>query len=144
MNFGVTATAPLLDLLTRGDKTIYPTLAWALSQIAQVDPSVLPAVIEAMDDENWKVRRGAAEILCYATPVAAIAPLIRSLKEEDTHRRMHIIRALEQVGAAAIPALIESLRSPDWTMRVGSAEALGIIGKFQKFAPIAKHTPTWA
>ena len=34
-----------------GDKTIYGSMAEALAQIAKVDPSVMPAVIKAMDDE---------------------------------------------------------------------------------------------
>jgi HEAT repeat protein len=134
VNYGTAATAPLLELLTRGDKRIYSSPAGALVQIAKVDPSIMPAVIEAMDDENWNVRAGAAQILfdTQPPPMEAIAPLIRSLREEDPYRRIHIISALEQFGVAAIPALLASLRSPDWRIRVGSAGALGMIELVRK------------
>ncbi len=129
VNFGTAATAPLLALLTQGDKTIYGSMAEALAQIAKVDPSVMPAVIKAMDDENWIVREGAAEVLRFAEPrpVEAIPPLIRSLKEEDENRRSSIVWILEFFGVAAVPPLLKSLRSPDWCMRAGSAHALKMI-----------------
>ena len=38
MNFGTAATAPLLALLTQGDKTIYGSMAEALAQIAKEIP----------------------------------------------------------------------------------------------------------
>lgn len=132
VNFGTAATAPLLALLTQGNKSIYSSFAWALSQIAKVDPSVMPAAIKAMDDENWNVRGGAAEVLFEGAPVEAIAPLIRSLNEESPYHRICIINTLEQFGATAIPALIESLCSRDWRMRVGSAEALSMIETIRK------------
>ncbi len=129
VNFGSAATAPLLALLTQGDKTIYSSMAEALAQIAKVDPSVMPAVIKAMDEDNWIVRKGAAEVLRYAEPrpEEAIAPLIKSLKEEDKDRRSSIIWVLEFFGVAAVPQLLNSLRSSDWSVRAGSACALGMI-----------------
>ena len=109
-------------------------MAEALAQIANLDPSVMPAVIKAMDDENWIVRKGAAEVLRFAEPrpVEAIPPLIRSLKEEVEDRRSSIVWVLESYGAAAIPALLESLRSPDWCTRAGSAGALRMIEVVRK------------
>ena len=87
----------------------------------------MPAVIKALEAENWKVRSGAVEVLFAIEPpppVEAIAPLIRSLNEEKKYR---IISVLELFGAQAIPALLESLRSPDWRIRIGSAKALEMI-----------------
>ncbi len=139
VNFGAAASPPLLALLTQGNNSIYSSFAWALGQIAKVDPSVIPAAIKAMDDENWNVRGGAAEVLFEGAPVEAIAPLIRSLKEESPYHRIRIINTLEQFGATAIPALIESLCAPDWRMRVGSAEALGMIETVRKIR--SDHEP---
>ena len=129
VNFGAAATEPLLALLTQGNKMIYSAMADALAQIAKVDPSVMPAVIKAMDDENWIVREGAVHVLrlVESKPLDAIAPLIRSLREEDEDRRNRIIWTLELYGSAAVPALLESLRSPDWCTRAGSAGALRMI-----------------
>ena len=127
VNFGPAATAPLLALLTCGDKEIYAPTAHALAEIAKADPSIMPAVVKALEAENWKVRSGAVEVLFAIEPprpVEAIAPLIRSLNEEKNYR---IISVLELFGAQAIPALLESLRSTDWRIRVGSAKTLEMI-----------------
>ena len=135
VNFGTAATAPLLAMLSRGDKKMSRPLAIALAQIAKVDSTVMPAVIRAIDDENWNVRAGAAQVLFDTEPpppVEAIAPLIRSLNEEDQDRRDHIVDTLSAFGALGIPALLESLRSPDWRVRASSAKALAWIEMYRK------------
>jgi HEAT repeat protein len=130
VNFGPAATAPLLALLYRGDKEIYRPAAHALSQLARMDRSIMPAVIKAMVDENWNVRSGAIQVLFDSEPPLpgeGIPLLIRSLDQEDSNRRSRIVGTLEQFGAAAIPALLQALRSPDSRVRAGSARALGLI-----------------
>ena len=132
LNFGAASTAPLLALLTSGEKEIYPPAAHALAQIAKADPSIMPAVVNALESENWKVRSGAAAVLYAAEPPLpseAIAPLIRSLNAEKNART---IAVLELFGAKAIPALLESLRSSDWRIREGSAKTLRMIETSRK------------
>ncbi|HXV22785.1 MAG TPA: HEAT repeat domain-containing protein, partial [Alphaproteobacteria bacterium] len=60
---------------------------------------------------------------------AEIDTLVERLKhEDDGFVQWHIIRALEQVGPAAVPALTDALRDERSTVRAGAAEALGEIG----------------
>ena len=114
LNFGAASTAPLLALLTSGEKEIYPPAAHALAQIAKADPSIMPAVVNALRIGKLEGAlgrcRGAVRRRASAAQRGDRA--LNSISKPEKNART--IAVLELFGAKAIPALLESLRSSDW------------------------------
>jgi hypothetical protein len=83
--------------------------------------SVVSALIQALEDENSRVRRSAARALGRIGPEEGVVPaLIQALGDEDSDVRWHAARALGLIGpgaAEAVPALIQALGDEDSDVR---------------------------
>ena len=71
----------------------------------------MPALIEALKDEDGRVRSNAARAQGYIGPEAKVAvpALIQALKDEDKYVRDDAAWALGKIGPAAVPALVKRL-----------------------------------
>jgi len=106
--------------------------ALALGRIGAAD--AVPALIQALHDEEGSVRSVAAHILpaidlTSATP--AIPTLIQALHDEDGFVRSVAAHTLGKIGpgaATAVPALIQALHDEDGFVHSVAAHTLGKIG----------------
>ncbi|MEQ1859261.1 MAG: HEAT repeat domain-containing protein [Chthoniobacteraceae bacterium] len=99
----------------------------------------LPALIKALDDADRQVWMNAVGAIAAIGPEArdAIPALIAEFDSKNASRQRGYYRdqvivrmgyALTRIGPAAIPPLIEGLRSQDTMLRSGAARALGGMG----------------
>jgi len=118
----------------------------AIAALAAVGRDVVPLLIERMEVENRFFRRRAARVLCALGPDAeeAIPALARALadptREEDKEVKRLITMdysvglALAKIGPAAVPALVEALKSENDEVRRQAAWALAHMGPEAKAA----------
>ncbi|NER30843.1 MAG: TIR domain-containing protein, partial [Symploca sp. SIO1C4] len=84
---------------------------------------------QALEDEDYDVRRRAAYALGNIGTEAAITALISALEDQDSDVRQRAAYALGAIGTeAAITALISALEDQDSDVRQRAAYALGNIG----------------
>ena len=57
-----------------------------------------------------------------------IGRLIETLKDDDELVQVQATEMLEEIGAPAVPKLIDALDDEDKNVRKGSAKVLGLIG----------------
>jgi HEAT repeat protein len=93
----------------------------------------VPALIQALGDSDWDVRRAAAEALGKLGDPQAVPALIGALGEWgdlwSENVRRAAAEALGKLGdPQAVPALIQALGDSDWDVRRAAAEALAKIG----------------
>jgi HEAT repeat protein/predicted transcriptional regulator len=82
------------------------------------NPNVPPALITALDDEYWDVRKNAAESLGYNMSSSAIKPLIKTLKDKEPSVKSAAATALGSISgkndvSEAVEPLIECLEGFD-------------------------------
>jgi HEAT repeat protein len=65
------------------------------------------------------------------------ASLIRHLNSRDPSVRWHAAEALGTCGETAVPRLLSALQSPDFLVRIGVIEALGMIRDSRAIPPLA-------
>ena len=92
----------------------------------------VPALIEAMQDEDWANRCNVIEVLGEVGPEAAAATpaLVKTLQNDEHHLvRSHAAEALGKIGGTeAVPVLMSVLEKGDDSVRSDAARALGRIG----------------
>ena len=108
-------------------------LPGALNNIGPDAKEAVPALIEALKDEDKTARQNAAEALGNMGPDAkdAVPTLIETLKDKYGAVRRAAADALGSIGPdaeEAVPALIEALKNKDGTVHRAAASALGSIG----------------
>lgn len=95
-----------------------------------------------MDKRDWQKLMLAPKLalLCLSTMMpllgqleaqatgAAVVSQIEKFKGENTQERMQAVKALKQLGAAAVPALVQAMSDSDARIRQGAAWALGSLG----------------
>ena len=104
---------------------------------------VMPILIEALDDEDRKMRfRAAMGLGLIGEPAKAAVPaLIQALGDSQAVVRRHAAYALEWIGEpakAAMPALIEALKDEDKSVRLQAALALKRLGMPEALKEIRK------
>ncbi|MGB7443992.1 MAG: HEAT repeat domain-containing protein [Coleofasciculaceae cyanobacterium] len=122
--------APLIRQLTDSDFRVRHDAADAVVKIGS--PAV-PALIEALNDENKQVRWRAASALgdIGAEASSAVPTLIETLQDEDEYVRRIAAFSLGKIGSAAtaaVPNLVEALHDSDLNLQSVAAYALGKIG----------------
>jgi len=91
--------------------------------------AALRALAQALQDENYDVRRSAVKALGKIGSDVAIPALIQALQDENYNVRRSAVKALGKIGSdVAIPALIQALQDEKHNVRRSAAEALGKIG----------------
>lgn len=117
----------------------------ALNRLGPKATPALAALIKALDDDDKQVWSNAIAAVAAIGPEAkdAIPVLLADFDSKSTkgqrsyYRDQVVVRtayALTRIGPAAIPPLIDGLRSPDTMMRLGAARALGGMGSVAKDA----------
>lgn len=94
------------------------------------EPEAHGALLAALTDASWRVRRAALEaIVASRRPERYVAALVEALRDElDAGRRNAAAEALARLGETARPALEAALRSEDPDVAKLAADALGTMG----------------
>ncbi len=106
----------------------------AAEALARIGSAAVPTLIEALKDEHYLIRAGAADALGRMGPAAtsAVPALADALRDERMVVRASAAMALKKMGpasASAVPALAGTLRDEYSEVRCNAADALGAIGK---------------
>ncbi len=105
-------------------------------------PAVEPLIAALKKDEEWYVRKTAAEALGQIGDVRAVEPLIVALKEGDMRRVS--AEALGKIGdTRAVEPLIATLKDKDSDVCKAAAEALGKIGDDRAIELLIAALKTW-
>lgn len=103
-----TSIEPLTRQLKSTDADIRSQAANALARIRQPIASAVPALLEALNDNDHNVRANSARALGVSKDARAVEPLIKLLGDKSEQVQVSAIRALAAIGdKAAVEPLIE-------------------------------------
>jgi HEAT repeat protein len=122
--------AAWLAQLKNGDLSVRQDAVQALGMIGS--PAV-PALAEALKDENTAIRLAAADSLCRigAAARSAAVPLSTALRDPETEVRRQSAQALASIDSkdpAVVQALADALKDGDMEVRRTVSFALGRLG----------------
>jgi len=102
---------------------------WAIRAMAQFKDSdkVTLQLVAALQDESDEVRQCVAMALCHHPHPLAVAPLIRALSDPDAMTAKLASNALILIGAASVPALIETIQTGSQSAKLEAVRALAEI-----------------
>ncbi|MFQ6120308.1 MAG: HEAT repeat domain-containing protein [Methanosarcinales archaeon] len=98
------------------------------------------ALIQALNDKDWRVRKNAAYALGEIDDKRNVEPLIKALGDKDWGVRKNSADALGKIGEPAVEKLIKALSDKDWRVRWNAAYALGEIGSIESISALEKAT----
>lgn len=132
---GQPAVEPLIEALKEEDSWVRPkAAAEALGNIR--DAKAVETLIEALNDKNKNVRKGATRALGKIGQ-PAVEPLIEVLNDKNKDVREGATRALGNIGdTKAVEPLIKALEEGDSFVRQQAAEALGKIKDARTVEPL--------
>lgn len=119
------AVEPLIPLLQDKVKAVREE---AVTALAAIGDAAIPALLKALQHEDWLVRLHAVESLGKAKSKPAVEPLLSVLfNDRDLAVREDAVRALGEIGdPRAVEHLFTAMREPG--LRTLAVEALGRIG----------------
>lgn len=129
---GKDSVDPLSRALTAENPRCRSMAAISLAMIGADSASAGPALAKALSDDSFRVRRSAAEALCYIQPRPddVIPSLLRTLEtDSDADVCLFTALALGKLGPPALPVLKKSLKSEQANLRYHAARSLGFMGK---------------
>jgi hypothetical protein len=109
---------------------------WSVKILAAYGELAIPALFQALKDENRKVSIDAALAL-GKIGAKAVPGLIEALQDKNSSVRSRAAETLGNIGPKAekaVPDLVQALEDEDWKVRWQAAEALGKIGPGAKRA----------
>lgn len=112
-------------LIKEGDNDIRWQATGALGKIGE---AAVPGLTEALKDDDWKVRRSAAEALWAMREPSAVPALVEALTDRNDVVRQACTGALEGMADMAVPGLGDAMRSRDPQIRQAASEVLNKIG----------------
>lgn len=124
VGLGEEALPALLDLTHSSDAD---QRWWGLRVLAQSPHSQAGWLIPFLNDPAPEVRQCAALGLAARPDEVAIQPLIRALRDEDRMVGNLAANALARIGSAAVPSLIEAVKSAPQSARIHALRALAEI-----------------
>jgi HEAT repeat protein len=126
IDLGEAAIPALLDLTKSSDAD---QRWWGLRVLAQSPHGSRQAgwLVPFLTDPAPEVRQCAALGLAARPDEAAIQPLIRALSDEDSMVGGLAVNALVKIGSAAVPSLIEAVKSAPQPARIHALRALAEI-----------------
>ncbi|MBN1282247.1 MAG: HEAT repeat domain-containing protein [Proteobacteria bacterium] len=142
-SIGFKAAAPALtEALKDSDLYVRCAAAWALGQLGSTHESVVPVLIEALNDHFSPLEERIHAVHCAAAEAlrkigtAAVPALVEELKNSDRYYSRHaVVRLLGEIGSeTAVPVLTAALKDADVAIRDAAAGALGEIGPEAKAA----------
>ncbi len=109
----------------------------ALDSLA-VSPATIPALLTALHDDSWRVRRLAADRLGALEPTPeTIQQLIATLGQRDeTGARNAAAAVLAQLGAVVVAPVVQLLHHADPDQRKFAADILGSLRRSEAVAPL--------
>jgi len=108
------AVEPLTRQLKSGDADIRAQAGNALSRIRQPIASAVPALLEALNDNDHNVRANAARALGVSKDTQAVEPLIKLLNDKSEQVQVTAIRALTAIGdKRAVEPLLTLLQAKE-------------------------------
>lgn len=121
-----TAYAALVGAVQHPMRDVRVDAAFLLAkQTEYKDAAAVPGLLDALNDEDARIRSAACKALGDIGDGAAVTDLLRVMvKDSDSNIRWQATGALGKIGAAAVPGLCEALRDEDWKVRRSAAEAL--------------------
>lgn len=129
---GARAVPRIIPLLTEENAVIRSRAADVLGLIGPGAKEAVPALVERLQARNerdieavLKAIRGIGPGAGEAVP--ALETLIRDRSSRKEHRRL-AGKAIIRIGAAAVPALLQTLSDPDPGYRLGAVRALAKMG----------------
>ncbi len=120
-------------------------MGWFESKKVKVDVKRMEAekdvdgLIEALGNDDWKVRLNTASALGQIGDARTVEPLIKALGDDHWTVCQIAAKALGQIGdARAVEPLIKALSNDDWNVCQNAAKALGQIGDARAVEPLIK------
>ncbi|MCA0455029.1 MAG: HEAT repeat domain-containing protein [Chloroflexi bacterium] len=132
------AVTELLRVMVKDNDS---NIRWqATGALGKIGADAVPGLCEALRDEDWKVRRSAAEALWPMHEAQAIPALAEALIDRNDVVRQAASGALDAMGAIAVPGLIEVMKTSkeamvsraaaDMLQKIGSAQGLEAVQKW--------------
>jgi HEAT repeat protein len=85
----------------------------ATGALGKIGAAAVPGLLNMLRDEDWKVRRSAADALWAMREPSAVPGLLAALQDRNDVVRQAVAGALEAIGEGAVVPLIEALNSRD-------------------------------
>ena len=120
------AVEPLLNTLQGATYVSRQAAIEALGMLN--DKRALPAFLNALNDDTAGVREAAIKALDKLAAPEAIGRLVEALSDSAPAVREGAALALEHMGPLVLQAMLPSLESPDWRVRLNAVQILGRIG----------------
>jgi HEAT repeat protein len=126
-DIGDPASVPaLLQILVRQSES---DVHWqATSALSKIGAAAVPGLMDALKDDDWKVRRSAADALWGMREPSAVPGLVEALVDRNDVVKQASAGALEALGDAAVPGLKEALGSRNPALAQAATEVLQRIG----------------
>jgi HEAT repeat protein len=124
IELGEEAIPALLDLTRSAD---VDHRWWSLRVLAQSPQAQAEWLVPFLSDPAREVRQCAALGLAIKPDDSAVQPLVQALSDEDSMVSSLAVNALVKIGSAAVPALIDVVKSASQSARIHALRALAEI-----------------
>ena len=124
IDLGAEAIPALLDLTRSSD---VDQRWWSLRVLAQSPHAQAEWLVPFLSDPAREVRQCAALGLAIKPDDSAVQPLVQALSDEDSMVSSLAVNALVKIGNAAVPSLIEVVKSASQSARIHALRALAEI-----------------
>ncbi|MDP7420831.1 MAG: HEAT repeat domain-containing protein [bacterium] len=132
---GKSGLIPLMKLFKDSDKKMRAFATRALGETG--DKRVVPALIQALADSSWSVRKNAAASLIQMGTIA-LKPVAQALKNDNEDIRYWATKVLGAMGSSGIEPLLVLLKKGNKDMRFFAAEALGDVNDIKGINALIK------
>jgi HEAT repeat protein len=130
-HIGILAYPSLIDLIPNAD---YYTASEIKQAIEIMGISVIPLILEDLNDHRPVVRKFCVSLVGEIAGVKVLDSLVKALSDKDYEVRATAASALGKIGKLAnnaVPSLIKALQDPDPDVRSSASLAIGMIGHDQ-------------
>ena len=134
VKLGPTAVHSLARLLASEDNALRMAAVRVLGKMDKIAREVL---FQALSDEHWRVRAGAAVALGSHASDVVVNQLILATKDKHQAVRSAAVRSLGRIGnTKATESIVRALQDSNQLVRKNAAKALGIMKDAQAALPL--------